>query len=71
MVTTSSNENDFVEKEIPHDWKLGQLKGKIEIIHGYGFKSQYFKPKGNYILTTPGNFYDKGGFKELGEKQRR
>ena len=70
MVTTSSNENDFVEKEIPHDWKLGQLKGKIEIIHGYGFKSQYFKPKGNYILTTPGNFYEKGGFKELGEKQK-
>lgn len=40
--------------------KLGDL---IEIKHGFAFSGQYFQPDGPYVLLTPGNFYEEGGFK--------
>lgn len=42
----------------------------ISIKHGYAFKSKYFSEKGKYLLLTPGNFNEKGGYRERGEKQR-
>ncbi len=39
---------------------LGDL---IEVKHGFAFNSQYFADSGPYVLLTPGNFYDGGGFK--------
>ena len=41
-------------------WKLGDL---FQIKHGYAFKGKYFSDSGQYILLTPGNFYEEGGFK--------
>lgn len=55
---------------IPEDWDCDALLGKIEISHGYGFQSQYFTQVGNYRLTTPGNFYEAGGFRNTDEKQK-
>ena len=55
---------------IPDDWKCEHLRDKIVITHGFGFKSQYFCSQGLYWLTTPGNFYEDGGFREIGEKQK-
>lgn len=40
--------------------KLGDL---IEIKHGYAFSGQNFCADGPFVLLTPGNFYDAGGFK--------
>lgn len=40
--------------------KLGEL---IEVRHGFAFSSQHFVDRGPYVLLTPGNFYDEGGFK--------
>ena len=45
------------------EWKTKKLGDLIHIKHGYGFKGRYFTDNGSYILLTPGNFYDKGGFK--------
>ena len=42
----------------------------IEIKHGYAFKSKYFVDNGDFVLLTPGNFYEKGGFKNRGDKQK-
>lgn len=42
----------------------------LEIKHGFAFKSEYFTDKGNYILLTPGNFKEEGGFQWMGEKQK-
>ncbi len=56
--------------EIPEDWQAVQLRQKIEISHGFPFASQHFVEHGRYILTTPGNFYEDGGFKYLGAKQK-
>jgi type I restriction enzyme S subunit len=55
---------------IPEDWECEHLRDKIVITHGFGFKSQYFCSQGLYWLTTPGNFYEDGGFREIGEKQK-
>jgi len=47
--------------------ELGKL---IAIKHGYAFKSEYFSDDGRYIVLTPGNFFDEGGFKERPGKDR-
>jgi|APSaa5957512535_1039671.scaffolds.fasta_scaffold11612_2 type I restriction enzyme, S subunit len=60
----------MINKNTPTDWKCESLKYKIEIIHGFGFKSEFFKSFGIYSLTTPGNFYEEGGFKKLDDKQK-
>ncbi|MBN3876635.1 MAG: restriction endonuclease subunit S [Nostoc sp. JL23] len=55
---------------IPKDWNYEILQGKIVIVHGFGFQSQYFNSQGLYRLTTPGHFYEEGGFRDVGEKQK-
>ncbi|MCT7958490.1 restriction endonuclease subunit S [Laspinema palackyanum] len=55
---------------IPEDWECESLIDKIVITHGFGFQSRYFCSQGLYNLTTPGNFYEEGGFREIGEKQK-
>ena len=55
---------------IPEDWDAKPLAGLAVIIHGFGFQSRYFKPHGSYRLTTPGHFYETGGFRDVGDKQK-
>ena len=55
---------------IPQDWEVVRLKGRVSIGHGYAFGSQYFASHGLYRLTTPGHFYEAGGFRDIGEKQK-
>ena len=31
--------------------------------HGFAFRGEYFSDHGRFIVLTPGNFYDEGGFK--------
>jgi len=38
--------------------------------HGFAFKSEFFVDKSELILLTPGNFYEDGGYKDRGEKQK-
>lgn len=42
----------------------------FRVKHGYAFKSQFFEHEGPYALLTPGNFFEKGGFRNQGEKQK-
>ncbi|TBZ86149.1 restriction endonuclease subunit S [Rhizobium leguminosarum bv. viciae] len=46
--------------------RLGDL---IEIKHGYAFSGQHFCADGPFVLLTPGNFYDAGGFKFRDEQK--
>lgn len=55
---------------IPNDWDLAPLKGRVAIAHGFAFASQYFARHGPYRLTTPGHFFEAGGFRDVGEKQK-
>ncbi len=55
---------------IPEDWDVKPLKGRVSIAHGFAFASQYFAGSGGFRLTTPGHFYEEGGFRDIGEKQK-
>jgi type I restriction enzyme S subunit len=47
--------------------KLGAF---FKVKHGYAFKSEFFSNSGKYVVVTPGNFFDEGGFKKKGEKEK-
>jgi type I restriction enzyme S subunit len=42
----------------------------LNIKHGYAFKGEYFKDSGKYIVLTPGNFNEEGGFRRRKEKDK-
>jgi len=47
--------------------KLGEL---LEIKHGFAFLGEHFADQGTHIVLTPGNFFDEGGFKHKGDKEK-
>lgn len=47
--------------------ELGEL---ISVKHGFAFKSEYFSSEGEQVVLTPGNFFEAGGFKARGSKDR-
>lgn len=47
--------------------KLGEY---LCIKHGWAFKGEFFSETGSQSILTPGNFYEKGGFKYTPEKDR-
>jgi len=49
---------------------LTSLRGKIHVKHGFPFKGEHFKSKGPYVVLTPGNFFEHGGFKRNAEKDK-
>jgi type I restriction enzyme S subunit len=49
------------------DCKLGDL---LEIKHGFAFLGEHFADAGTHIVLTPGNFFDEGGFKHKGDKEK-
>jgi type I restriction enzyme S subunit len=52
------------------NWKNVCLGDLFEIKHGYAFKGEYFGTKGTHVVLTPGNFFDEGGFKKKGDKEK-
>jgi type I restriction enzyme S subunit len=52
------------------EWKEIYLGEVIKIKHGYAFKSEYFSDEGEYIVLTPGNFFEEGGFKLREDKNK-
>ena len=50
--------------------RLQKLRGKLHVKHGWSFKGEHFADAGDYILLTPGNFQDGGGFKFDPEKAK-
>ncbi|ELA9084394.1 restriction endonuclease subunit S [Vibrio alginolyticus] len=53
------------------NWAITSLEGKISIKHGFPFKSEFFSDKEtSFIVLTPGNFYEEGGFKRQVGKEK-
>lgn len=46
------------------------LGDAIRVKHGFAFKSQYFSDNGEFIVLTPGNFNEEGGFRLRPSKDR-
>jgi type I restriction enzyme S subunit len=51
-------------------WMEKPLSEICDIKHGYAFEGEYFSSSGEYVLLTPGNFYETGGYRDRGEKQK-
>ena len=71
------NAKDLFESQRETEFaNLGkELEGKsledfFSIKHGLAFKSQYFSNDGHYVLLTPGNFFEEGGYRDRGDKQK-
>ena len=50
-----------------YDCTLGNL---VDVKHGYAFLGEHFGSAGSHIVLTPGNFFDEGGFKKKGDREK-
>jgi type I restriction enzyme S subunit len=51
-------------------WEERPLSELCDIKHGFAFKSEFFTPEGDFVVLTPGNFYESGGYRDRGDKQK-
>ncbi|MGN7739268.1 restriction endonuclease subunit S [Pseudomonas sp. 22526] len=52
-------------------WEWCRVNDLVSIKHGYAFSSSYFSESVcSFILTTPGNFLETGGFRERGSRTK-
>lgn len=51
-------------------WVDRSFSELCDIKHGYAFDGEFFRNEGEYVLLTPGNFYERGGYRDRGEKQK-
>lgn len=61
--------NEVFERK-GNDWVETTISNLVDIKHGYAFLGKYFSNKGEFVLLTPGNFFEEGGFRERGDKQK-
>jgi type I restriction enzyme S subunit len=47
-----------------------ELGDAIRVKHGFAFKGEYFAPEGEMVVLTPGNFFERGGFRARPHKDR-
>jgi type I restriction enzyme, S subunit len=58
-------------RQLPVGWVEKRLGDICSIKHGFAFKSEFFtSEKSEYVLLTPGSFYEHGGYREQGEKTK-
>ena len=51
-------------------WDELALSELCDIKHGYAFEGEFFSAEGDYVLLTPGNFHEDGGYRDRGGKQK-
>lgn len=51
-------------------WVEQPFSALCDIKHGFAFKGEFFTSQGHYVLLTPGNFFESGGYRDRGEKQK-
>lgn len=64
------NERDSTISRGGPDWSERPLGELVTIKHGYAFKSEFFTDAGDFVLLTPGNFQERGGYSDRGDKQK-
>ncbi|MDZ4692249.1 restriction endonuclease subunit S [Terricaulis sp.] len=60
----------FPEFQDAREWVETPLSELCDIKHGYAFEGEFFRSEGEYVLLTPGNFYEAGGYRDQGAKQK-
>jgi type I restriction enzyme, S subunit len=61
---------DAVLGQLGDGWVEKPLSELCDIKHGYAFEGEFFSDGGEYVLLTPGNFYETGGYRDRGDKQK-
>ncbi|MDF1645147.1 MAG: restriction endonuclease subunit S [Pseudomonadales bacterium] len=57
--------------ELPAGWEWARVGDVLSLKHGFAFKSKNFvQDPTPFVLTTPGNFYETGGFRNRGDKTK-
>jgi type I restriction enzyme S subunit len=56
---------------LPSKWQVRTFGNVLRLKHGYAFKSSFFSDEGEYVVLTPGHFFEKGGFRANSDKQKR
>ena len=57
--------------QLPLSWNWFRLGDVSSLKHGYAFSSNFFTSKpAAFVLTTPGNFYENGGFRDRESKRK-
>lgn len=51
-------------------WEERSLSAIFSVKHGFAFKSKFFEDTGPFVLLTPGNFFEEGGFRDRGTRQK-
>ena len=51
-------------------WKPLSLGEALSVKHGFAFKGTFFSDRGSYLVLTPGNFREHGGFRLRAGKDR-
>ncbi|PCH72293.1 MAG: restriction endonuclease subunit S [Rhodobacteraceae bacterium] len=51
-------------------WNECTLGDVLRVKHGFAFKSVFFEDEGPYVVLTPGNFFEAGGFRSRLGKDR-
>ena len=51
-------------------WKSLSLGDALSVKHGFAFKGTFFSDRGSYLVLTPGNFREHGGFRLRAGKDR-
>jgi type I restriction enzyme S subunit len=60
----------FPEFQNAGEWEEQPFSNLCDIKHGYPFESEFFSNEGDYVLLTPGSFYEEGGYRNRAEKQK-
>jgi type I restriction enzyme S subunit len=60
----------FPEFKRARAWEKKPFSDLCDVKHGYAFESEFFSNEGEYVLLTPGNFYEQGGYRDRGELQK-
>jgi type I restriction enzyme S subunit len=60
----------FPEFQDAGEWVEKPFSELCHIKHGYAFEGEFFSNEGEYVLLTPGNFYERGGYRDQGAKQK-
>jgi type I restriction enzyme, S subunit len=60
----------FPEFKNSGKWERTPFSDLCDVKHGYAFASEFFSSEGDFVLLTPGNFYEEGGYRDRGELQK-
>jgi type I restriction enzyme S subunit len=64
------SKRDSIFSQNDSGWEDILLKEIIDVKHGFAFKSEFFTTEGDFVLLTPGNYFEEGGYRDRGGKQK-